>query len=133
MSGFALPPPTPADPGRPTILVVDDEDAVREFVRIVLSEAGYAVSTACDGVEALALFQADPDRFDLVVSDVRMPNLTGIELAIELRQVRPGALILLISAFTGDTPADIPPDVPLLNKPFSRDRLLEVVAEVLWG
>jgi two-component system, cell cycle sensor histidine kinase and response regulator CckA len=115
-----------------TILVVEDDDAVRAFVRMVLEFAGYVVVTATDGGQGLAEYMTDPDRFDLLLSDVVMPNRTGPELFEIVRRVRPGVRVLFMSAYTAGTslnPVEMPPGAPLLEKPFSIDRLLGAVAE----
>ncbi|WP_171472197.1 response regulator [Frigoriglobus tundricola] len=83
-----VPPAVPGRPGGPhprTVLLAEDDDAVREFVRAVLEQAGYAVVAAADGRAAGDLFAAAPDRFDLVLSDVVMPHAVGPELAARAR------------------------------------------------
>lgn len=117
-----------------TILLVEDDEAVREFVRVVLQNAGYAVVTASDGNQGLKEYMTDPDRFALVLSDVVMPNRTGPELVEVVRRVRPGVRVLFMSAYTGGTnshPVAMPPDALLLEKPFSIDRLLNTVAQAI--
>jgi CheY-like chemotaxis protein len=77
------------------ILLVDDSRDGRLVRRSLLEELGYQVQTAHDGVEGLALFQAS--HFDLVVTDYRMPRMTGVELIGCIRQTNPNARIILIS------------------------------------
>jgi CheY-like chemotaxis protein len=120
-------PPVAGPAARGIVLLVEDEDGVREFVRFVLEQNGYVVVPAADGEAALALFRADPGRFDLVLSDVLMPHRTGPELAAELRRLRPGIPVVFMSGFTGDAPPGAAP-VVLLEKPFSPDCLLAAVA-----
>lgn len=125
---------TPARKDRRTVLLVDDEEGIREFVRIVLEQAGYEVLVATDGEHALQVFHGQPDRIDLVVSDVMMPRRTGPNLASELWRVRPTVPVLFMSGYTGGTPAipiEMPAGAPVLEKPFSLDRLLRAVASTL--
>jgi CheY-like chemotaxis protein len=114
-----------------TILVVEDEYAVREFVRAVLEQSGYDVVAASDGEHGFAEFEAAPDRFALVLSDVIMPNRTGPELIELIRGIRPKVPVIFMSAYTGgtsSTPVEMPPGVTLLEKPFSLNQLLQTVA-----
>src|SRR6266480_4931038 len=111
MSGQPAPPsvmdghpksPPPAAPAVPrTVLLAEDDDAVRDFVRAVLEQAGFAVVAAPDGRAAGDLFAADPDRFALVLTDVIMPHAIGPELAARVRALRPGRPVLFMSAFPG--------------------------------
>jgi DNA-binding NtrC family response regulator len=114
----------------PTILVVDDEPHVREFVRVVLAQGGYEVVAVSTADEALALYKADPARIDLVLSDVLMPGGTGPELAVALRAISPDVRVLLMSGFTGDRPhpESLPQDIAVLEKPFRLDGLLAAVS-----
>src|SRR4051812_36051783 len=102
-SGSTMPPEQPARPpaapGPVTVLVVDDEDGVREYVRRVLELAGYAVLPAGCPREAERLFRADPGRVALVLTDVVMPGRSGPELARDLRAIRPGVPVLFMSGF----------------------------------
>lgn len=79
----------------PTILVVDDEEQVRHVLKLMLERAGHEVDTAADGNEAVARF--DPDRHDLVITDIVMPEKEGIETIRELRQKSAGVKIIAIS------------------------------------
>jgi DNA-binding NtrC family response regulator len=109
-----------------TVLVVDDEPAIREIVAALLEDEGYLVRHAKDGVEALAAI--DDDTIDLVVSDVVMPRLDGASLVRKLR--RQGYLmpVVLMSAVYADV--DLP-GVCFVPKPFEIDRLLGTVASAL--
>ncbi len=123
----AAPPAAP----RGTVLVVEDEDAVREFVRLVLEQAGYAVLPTANAEQALDVYRADPYRIDLVLTDVVMPARSGPELAADLARIRPNVRVVFMSGYTGGInthPAELPSGTPFLEKPFSLDRLLHVVA-----
>jgi DNA-binding NtrC family response regulator len=128
----------PANPSRDadtrTVLLAEDEEGVREFVRQVLEQAGYAVVCAPNGRDAGDLFAATPDRFDLLLTDVLMPHGTGPELAARARKVRPGLPVVFMSAYTGTTPVSAdtpPPGERLIEKPFGIAQLLHVVATAL--
>ncbi len=129
---------TRAAPGdtsrRKHVLVADDDESVREFVRVVLVQAGYIVTTATNGREAGDTFVANPDEFDLVLTDVIMPFATGVELAVRVRAVLPELPVLFMSAFPGGpnlAPDPLPPDEPLLEKPFTVAVLLSTVRAAL--
>jgi len=80
---------------RPLVLVVDDERVIADTLSVILSKSGFSTMTAYDGVSALELAEAAPP--DLIISDVMMPGMTGIELAITVTQTIPGCKILLFS------------------------------------
>ncbi len=118
----------------PAILVAEDDDAVRSFVITVLQQAGYIVVAASNGQSARELFIANPAQFDLVLTDVVMPQALGTELAACVRQVRPEVPVLFMSAFpggAGTAPEPLPADEPLLQKPFTVATLLETVRTAL--
>jgi PAS domain S-box-containing protein len=89
-----------ADGAGEHILLVDDEPAVIEMGSQMLQRLGYRVSGHCESPDALALFREDPRRFDLVITDLTMPKMTGKELALELRRVRPDIPIILCTGFS---------------------------------
>jgi PAS domain S-box-containing protein len=93
-------PPTPPSTtvGR-TVLVVDDEPLVRNVARTVLEDAGHRVLVAADGVEALAVYDRDPEAIDAVVLDVTMPNLDGRQTLAQLHARDPGLPVVLASGF----------------------------------
>lgn len=119
----------------PVVLLVDDEAAVRDFVRIVLTHAGYTVVSAADARQALELFEANPDRFSLVLSDIRMPTRSGVELAADLHAVNPEVPVVFMSGFVGgnngNQPITLPPDAVVLEKPFTLDGLLKAVKHAI--
>jgi CheY-like chemotaxis protein len=114
---------TPSGP-RFCALVVDDEDCVRKFVRRALAAAGFEVIEATDGNAALELL--DAGKFDVVVSDVDMPVMGGLELLRHLRRERPHLPVLLLSApfepGRGLPAADLGA-LALLQKPFSVEEI----------
>ena len=82
----------------PTVLLVDDDDDVRETSAEMLEELGYVVLQAESGLEALSIMEAHP-QLDVLVTDVRMPGMTGLELSAEARARRRGLRVILISGF----------------------------------
>lgn len=118
---------------RPTILVVDDEAGVRVMVARMLSLCGYDVVSAQSGEEALTIAQEYAAPLDLLVTDVRMPGMSGPELVQELKKLRPDIRVMYMSAYSRDV---LPPgvqdsDVPFLNKPFTMRTLALSVVETL--
>jgi nitrogen-specific signal transduction histidine kinase/CheY-like chemotaxis protein len=86
--------------GSGTILFVDDEKAITDFARIALEMMGYEVFATTNSLEAMEIFQADPGKFDLVITDLTMPKLTGIDLAKYFMQARPDLPVLLATGYT---------------------------------
>jgi len=86
--------------GSERILLVDDEESVIIIVREILQRLGYQVTTYNDSNNALAFFRKEPERFDMVITDMEMPGLTGDKLSAELVQIRPGIPILLCTGFS---------------------------------
>lgn len=114
---------------RKTILLVEDEPAVRQLFAQALTRAGYAVYEARNGQEAMKVFDKHGEAIDLLLTDMRMPYMTGAELAHHLRGRRRSLKLLCISGYPGNLDPDLSPD--FLAKPFSRDDLLKKVREVL--
>lgn len=118
----------PAD-GRETILLVEDEPAVRQLFAQALTRAGYKVHEARNGQEALKVFDQHGDTIDLLLTDLRMPYMGGAELAQHLRARRRTLKLICVSGYPGGAEAGLTSD--FLAKPFSRDELLKKVREVL--
>lgn len=118
--------PSPQGNGR-TVLLAEDERLVREVTQRLLERSGYRVTTAADGSEAWALFQASPDGFDAVVMDAVMPALNGRELFARIRSLRPRQPVLVCSGYVERVAGARNNEfsrAPFLNKPYSRDELL---------
>src|SRR5438094_951916 len=121
--------PRPVPRGDQTILLVEDEDAVRRLVHEVLRRLGYRVLVARDGAEALALSQSHTDAIDLLLTDVIMPGMDGRDLAARLQATRPETQVLFMSGY-----AEPPlPENVLLQKPVTPDDIARKVAAVLRG
>ena len=125
-----------AAPRRPLrILVVDDEEPIRRFVERALRDAGYVTITASDGVEALAIAQKE-GPFDLVVTDLMMPGMTGDELARRLRQDEPTLKVLYLTGHSARLfmeKVTLWQDESFLEKPCSIKGLKEAVALLFFG
>jgi CheY-like chemotaxis protein len=125
-----------ATPARPlSVLVVDDEDLVRKFVERVLREAGYQTATAADGPEALEV-AAKLETFDILVTDVMMPQMTGDELARRIRISTPGIKVLYLTGFSDrlfKEKVTLWADEAFLDKPCSVKGLLQAVSLLLFG
>ena len=114
--------------GMYTVLIADDMDAIRQLCCTVLQDHGYAVLDACDGQDALSLAQKHRGPIDLLITDMVMPRLGGLELSRAFKGVHPEAGVLFISGYHAeklDTAASF------LAKPFTRDVLLRRVDELL--
>jgi len=118
----------------PRILAVDDSASMRQMVGITLTGAGYQVEQAADGCEALEI--AGKQRFDLVITDVNMPNMDGITLVRELRNLPTYKYVPLLVLTTEATTerkqqGKAAGATGWLVKPFNPDRLLATIAKVL--
>ena len=121
--------------GTESVLVVEDDPAVRLLATTVLRDRGYKVDEACDGAEALLAMGAGA-HFDLVVTDVIMPKMSGKELSDRIRATTPKTKVLFMSGYTDDALAlhgvlELEPELLFLEKPFSPGRLARKVRETI--
>ncbi|MGH7551767.1 MAG: response regulator [Longimicrobiales bacterium] len=127
--------PTHATARPGTILVVEDEDALRRLVVRLLERSGYQVVAARNGVDALRHAALAPDPIELVLTDVVMREMGGAELAAALRDARPNLPVLFMSGYTNAEvaagPVALPADAAFIQKPFSTTELLERVASLI--
>ena len=117
-----------------TILVVEDEEIVRDLVCEVLEEQGYNVLCAADGLEALDLAEKFDGTIDLLVTDVIMPHMNGPELAARLVGVRPEMKVLYVSGYSDNDIGDhgvLDPGFELLQKPFTPQTLARKIRDVI--
>mgnify|MGYP003946520521 CR=1 FL=1 len=110
-----------------TVLVVDDQDFVRDVIRLSLEGAGYTVREAASPLDAIAQVRDDAD-IDLLVTDVVMPEMDAFELAERLSREVPGLRVLYTSGYT-----DAGAEGPFIQKPFTPAELVDKVAAVLAG
>ena len=116
-------------PGK-TALVVDDEATVRLYVKAVLQQHGFETIEAADGIEALHLLRNVAAGVDLLLSDVRMPNMDGIALARAIRAEFPAIPLILVSGYCSRKEApDL--DVHFIPKPFTPATLLAAIGSVM--
>lgn len=123
-----------ASKGSGKILFIDDEPTIVRFVEVALPRMGYEVICLNDGAKALLAFQKDPNYFDMVITDMIMPGITGAQLATELSLLRPEIPIILCSGNVSDIPNathDLPNLRGILAKPFTRAELSSKIKEVL--
>jgi signal transduction histidine kinase/CheY-like chemotaxis protein len=126
--------PVDESPTQETVLVVEDEEIVRELVCGVLSEQGYNVMCALDGFEALQKAKEYDGRIHLLVTDVIMPNMNGPELAATLTPIRPDMKVLYVSGYSSNemgAKGVLDPHVDLLQKPFTPQALARKIREVI--
>lgn len=117
-----------------SILVVDDELNVRQLLNKILSKEGYTVYTACDGVDALDVFQST--NIDIIISDIKMPRMTGIELLHKIKQIEPDVGFILITAFaTTETAIDALKSgaQDYVKKPFDFSEILMAVKKISYS
>lgn len=112
-----------------SVLVVDDEAAVRRFAVRVLQRDGYDVLEAADGHEALEMLRAGQVTVDLIVSDIVMPRINGVELMQAVSESHPGVPVVLMSGYATAALSELGIATPcsILPKPFPAERLLAEV------
>jgi CheY-like chemotaxis protein len=121
-------------PGNETILIVEDQDAVREIAASVLEKAGYLVMKAEDGSEALRKARAHRGRIDLLLSDVVMPEMSGPEVAERLLRRHPAMKVLFMSGYAGSVVDRFKLEEAghnVLQKPFTAHDLSRRIREML--
>jgi len=122
--------PAATEAASATILVCDDDDAVRGFVAGVLEDAGFVVEAVPDGVGAVKAVRSGPA--DLLVVDFAMHGMNGADVAATVRAFRPELPVLMITGYADtDTVAELAPGIPMLRKPFEAAALLAAVGEAL--
>ena len=108
--------------GTETILLVEDEEALRKVAKRALAQSGYTVLSAADGEEALQVFRRNAGDIQLVVTDVVMPRMSGRRLADQLAKPRPDLQVLYMSGYTDDAIVHhgvLEPGTRFIGKPFA--------------
>jgi len=121
-----------SDEPTPKILIADDEAMLRSVAAEILSDSGFTVIEACDGVEALEALKANPD-VDLLISDVRMPRMSGYALVDAGIALKPDLKVLLITGFSRDPLPDhlTKRGVQILYKPFDLETLPNLARQTM--
>jgi len=120
--------------GQETILVVEDEESLREVFARILRSKGYRVLSADSGDAAIQLVQEDPEPIHLLLTDVVLPGMTGAEVARILTGMRPALRVLFMSGYTEDAIVRrgvLEHEIDFLAKPFDAQQVLRRVREVL--
>ncbi len=120
--------------GKERILLIDDEEMLAVLGKMMLESLGYTVTAQTDSAEALALFQHQPDQFDVVVTDQTMPGLTGSDLAIRMLQIRPDLPIILCTGYSSIISKQTVMAMGIkgfVTKPFSRQDIALLIRKVL--
>jgi len=133
-----LPLPAAAPPVEPihdaTLLVVEDDESVREFTEEALRTEGWTVLSAADPTDALALAARESQRIDLLLTDVVLPGMSGGDLAGRLCSLRPGLRVLFVSGYADEDVmgrGGLAPGAQLLEKPFTPAQLRDRVYQIL--
>lgn len=130
--GFEAPAPT----GKERILFVDDEESIVKLNKQVLERLGYTVTTRTSSMEALELFRLKSHQFDLVITDLTMPRMTGVKLAGEIMSIRSDIPIILCTGFSEFISEERAKQMGIrkfIMKPIARRILAEAIREVLDG
>jgi CheY-like chemotaxis protein len=120
--------------GTERILLVDDETQITKMTRQALERLGYSVTTRNSSVKALELFDSSPNRFDLVITDMTMPNMTGDKLAAELVKIRPDIPVILCTGYSKKLSDETASDVGIkafAYKPIVKAELANTVRKLL--
>jgi PAS domain S-box-containing protein len=126
--------PAAIETGDEHILLVDDEEPLANLEKQMLERLGYKVTSRLNSVDALAAFKAHPSSFDLVISDMSMPNMTGDELAKELKKIKPDLPIIICTGFSeriNKEKAELSGINDFIMKPIIRAKLAKKVRNVL--
>jgi CheY-like chemotaxis protein len=116
-----------------TVLVVDDHDATRQTITRMLEAGGFIVRTATNGAEALERLARESGEIDLVLSDVTMPGMNGIDLSYHIREQYPDVPVAIVSGDVSELERSIigRADVPFIKKPFHAESLYSAIREAM--
>jgi CheY-like chemotaxis protein len=120
--------------GNETILFVDDEKALTDVGEQLLERMGYNVVARTSSMEAFTIFKQNPDHFDLIITDLTMPTMTGIQLAMEVKKIRNNIPIILCTGFSEKTNLVSMIDIgiqQLISKPFIKNDIAKAIRQVL--
>lgn len=120
--------------GSENILFVDDEEKVAKMAGRILEQLGYTVTTRTSSVEALELFRSTPENFDLVISDMTMPGMTGDTLAVKLMEIKPELPVIICTGYSKKISEKIAEDLGIkavVYKPFIKNDFATIIRSVL--
>ena len=113
-----------------TVLVVDDEELIRILTDSFLEQLGYSAILADCGEEAIEIFKENSDRIQLVLSDITMPGIDGIETVNQLRKISPGLRAIISSGYSSERIDSLPRDTVFLAKPYSISELKAAIKKI---
>jgi two-component system, cell cycle sensor histidine kinase and response regulator CckA len=116
------------------VLLVEDEDMVRHLASELLEESGYLVLSANGGEEAISFATKHKEQIDLLITDVVMPNISGKEVAEQLKKIHPETKVLFMSGYTDEAIVHhgiVDSNIAFIQKPFSEQALAHKIREVL--
>ena len=125
---------TPSPGGAETILIIEDQTGVRNYTRVALEDIGYRVLEAADGKEAIAVAEGFPGPIHLLLTDVILPGINGLNVSAQLTAMRPDLKVIYMSGYPGTTIGEkdgIAEGIAFLPKPYGPDELASKVREVL--
>ncbi|MEA3225823.1 MAG: response regulator, partial [Planctomycetota bacterium] len=120
--------------GSETILFVDDEASVMKLGQRMMERLGYKIDATMSPTDALERFRSTPDKYDLVITDMSMPEMTGVALAEELMSIRADIPVIICtghSALIDEEKAKILDIAAFVMKPFSRQKIAKIIRQVL--
>lgn len=116
------------------VLVIDDDELVADILGNILDRLGYIVSTETSSVKALEHFTSQPDKYDLIFSDIMMPDLTGDKLARKILEIRSDIPIILCTGFSDIVDFEKARSIgayALIQKPFDRTEIVQIIRKAL--
>ncbi|MCE5270467.1 PAS domain S-box protein [bacterium] len=120
--------------GKESVLLVDDEEGILAVGRMALNRLGYRITVRRSGPEALAAFQAEPQSYDLVITDQTMPGMTGLELAIKILSIRPDLPVIICTGYSEKITPQIVSQYgikEMILKPYLWDKMARVIRRIL--
>ena len=114
-----------------TILLVEDDPTVRTFSTRILEKQGFNVIEAADGEIAIELFTQQADSINLVLLDVILPRRSGREVYDAIKRIQPSVRVIFATGYSADFLEDMPDDAVVIQKPFSKEALLETITRML--
>ena len=131
---IVLDPSEPVQGGPERILIVDDEETIVKMEKRLLERIGYHVVTSIGSIEALKKFKSDPAAFDLVITDMTMPGMTGIQLSNEIKKIRPNIPLIICTGFSDQINAETSRNFGIqgyVNKPIIIKKIAKTIRDVL--